>query len=185
MSFNIEDAEWMRLEPDDRALVKRKLEEDPAFSEVIAALKGLPAPQRTFMACFSRAHFDPVMARKLYKRLTGRVLSGRKLAQWMEDPAFKGAVAKTEELAARAVGVSPANVLSSLADIRRRNLGKDDRTAMIALELIGKHLRMWRSAEDQQAGGKQLPAFVVSVNIATPEPRPAVDVAFHEVKNSE
>jgi hypothetical protein len=177
----VDEWEWLRLSDDDRQLVRGKMMEDPAWGELITTLKALPAPQRSFLSVYSKSHFDMQTARARYRELTGRTLSTKKLNSWLQDANFQAAVAKSEELVAKAVGISQANVLSSLAEIRNRNMGADDRTAMIALELIGKHLKMWRPPEDQQAGGKQLPAFIVGVQISTPE-HSAVDVEFHEVK---
>jgi hypothetical protein len=142
--------DWLTIDepaPKARDLIKQ----DPQFSALVEHTKTLTAQQRNFLVCYSASHYDPVLACQRYAETFKRKLSPRKLAAWLrDDPNFGKAIAMREELAAKAAGVSAANVLDCLADIRRRNLGKDDRTAMIALELIGKHLKMFRAVEDTE-----------------------------------
>jgi hypothetical protein len=145
--------DWLKIEeptPKARDLVKQ----DPQFSALVEHTKTLTAQQRNFLVCYSASHYDPVLACKRYEEVFQRKLSQRKLAVWLrDDPNFGKAIQMREEMAARAAGVSAANVLDCLADIRRRNLGKDDRTAMQALELIGKHLKMFRVVEEERDRG--------------------------------
>ncbi|MGH9642360.1 MAG: hypothetical protein ACRD3Q_08025, partial [Terriglobales bacterium] len=112
------------------------------------------------------------------------------LMKWLQDdPNFGKAIQMREELAARAAGISAANVLDCLADIRRRNLGTDDRTAMIALEMIGKHLKMFRTHDDAPGSNRQLPAFVVGVQIQQTVQQPTdakvIDVQVTEVLSND
>lgn len=122
---------------------------DPEFKAMAEHTKKLTAQQRNFVACFAASHYDPVLACRKYKEQFGREMSPRRLAKWMQDePEFLTAITMRESIAARASGVSVANTLDCLADIRRRTLGVDDRACMQALELIGKHLKMFRVAEE-------------------------------------
>lgn len=160
------DLDWLDIEPDvtARDLVKQ----DPQFAALVEHTKTLTAQQRNFLVCYSASHYDPVLACKRYVDTFKRKLSTRKLAVWLrDDPNFGKAIQMREEIAAAAAGVSAANVLDCLADIRRRNLGKDDRAAMQALEMIGKHLRMFRPADETASTQRQLPAFIVGVQIQT------------------
>jgi hypothetical protein len=68
----------------------------------------------------------------------------------MADPDFVAAVTKREAIAARLHRVSAAQVLADLADIKRRNIGKNDRLALSALELISKALGMFQKDPDKQ-----------------------------------
>lgn len=148
------DTDWLDTEPPAKPTARDLVKADPAFAAMVEHTKGLPAAQRNFLLSFAASHYDPIAAREHYETTFGRKLSARTLSGWMrDDPEFNKAIAMREEIAARISGVSAASVLSSLADIKRRNLGKDDRTAMIALEMIGKHLRMFRIAEDEQQRG--------------------------------
>lgn len=183
----VSNEDWLDIgehAPTARDLVKQ----DPQFAELVEHTKTLTAQQRNFLVCYSASHYDPELACKRYAEVFNRKLTQRKLASWLrDDPNFGKAISMREEIAARACGVSPANVLSCLADIRRRNLGKDDRAAMQALEMIGKHLRMFK-VFDEAPANRQLPAFVVGVQIQQTAPAPPVDaitVKVTEVPPSE
>jgi hypothetical protein len=173
--------DWLNVEPETSA--RDLIKQDPAFSALVEHTKTLTAQQRNFLVCYSASHYDPVLACQRYAETFKRKLSPRKLASWLrDDPNFGKAIQMREEMAARAAGVSAANVLDCLADIRRRNLGKDDRAAMQALEMIGKHLRMFKT-EENTASQRQLPAFVVGINIqqSPAAPKDVIDVKVTEV----
>jgi len=158
--LNIDEPETTQPPPKSKArdLALR----DPKFGQAVECLKDLTQQQRNFIMCFARSHFDPVLACKDYAKTFGRELSPRRLSKWMQDDsAFLTAIVRFEEVAARAAGVSVANTLDCLADIRRRNLGIDDRACMQALELIGKHLKMFRVAEDMNPQRREGPGLVV------------------------
>lgn len=173
------DEDWLDIEP--RPTARDLIKQDPQFSELVEHTKSLTAQQRNFLVCYSASHYDPVLACRKYAEVFKRQLSQRKLAAWLrDDPNFGKAIQMREEMAAKAAGVSAANVLDCLADIRRRNLGTDDRAAMAALEMIGKHLRMFKT-EDAQTSQRQLPAFIVGVQIQQAAPVSAVNVQVTEV----
>lgn len=176
------DDDWLNIGDEPRETAKELALRDPQFSELVEHTKTLTAQQRNFLVCFSASHYDPVLAIERYRETFKRKLTQRRLASWLhDDPNFAKAIQMREEIAARAAGVSAANVLDCLADIRRRNLGKDDRCAMQALEMIGKHLKMFKVADETPGGQRNLPAFVVGVQIQTVQ-QPAVDVKVVEVK---
>lgn len=175
--------DWLNVEPETSA--RDLIKQDPQFSALVEHTKTLTAQQRNFLVCYSASHYDPVLACQRYLETFKRKLSAHKLAAWLrDDPNFGKAIQMREEMAARAAGVSAANVLDCLADIRRRNLGKDDRAAMQALEMIGKHLRMFRAA-DEAPSTRQLPAFVVGVQIQQTAPVDTVNVKVIEVPSNE
>jgi hypothetical protein len=148
--------DWLDIEPTPTA--RDLVKQDPQFAALVEHTKTLTPQQRNFLVCYSASHYDPVLACKRYAETFKRKISPRKLAAWLrDDPNFGRAISMREEIAARAAGVSVANVLDCLADIRRRNLGKDDRTAMIALEMIGKHLKMFKAVEDERQPGVTVP----------------------------
>ncbi len=179
--------DWLNIE-EPKTPARDLVKQDPAFMALVEHTKTLTAQQRNFLVCYSASHYDPVLACQRYAETFRRKLSPRKLASWLrDDPNFGKAIQMREELAARATGVSAANVLSCLADIRRRNLGKDDRAAMKALEMIGKHLRMFK-VFDEAPTNRQLPAFVVGVQIqqAAPAlPADAITVKVTEVPQND
>lgn len=160
------DDDWLNIDDEKHESAKELALRDPQFAALAEHTRTLTAQQRNFLVCYSASHYDPVLACERYRETFKRKLTPRKLASWLrDDPNFGRAIQMREELAARAAGVSAANVLSCLADIRRRNLGKDDRAAMQALELIGKHLRMFRIVEDQPSGAqREGPLLVVQIN---------------------
>jgi hypothetical protein len=178
--------DWLDIEPTVPA--RDLIKQDPAFHALTEHTKTLTAKQRNFLVCYSASHYNPVLACQKYLQTFKRKLSQRKLAAWLrDDPNFGKAIQMREEMAARAAGVSAANVLDCLADIRRRNLGTDDRAAMQALEMIGKHLRMFK-VEDAQSTQRQLPAFIVGVQIQQVQqhaPVEAINVKFKEVPSGQ
>lgn len=177
-----DNEDWLNIDDAPRESARELALRDPQFAELIEHTKTLTAQQRNFLVCFSASHYDPVLACERYRETFKRQLTPRKLASWLRDDAnFAKAIEMREEIAARACGVSPANVLSCLADIRRRNLGKDDRVALQALEAIGKHLKMFRAVDETPGGQRNLPAFVVGVQIQTAQP--PVEVTVVEVKH--
>ncbi|HEY2858792.1 MAG TPA: hypothetical protein VGJ21_10280 [Terracidiphilus sp.] len=176
---DVSNDDWLDIEPKPSA--RDLIKQDPQFSELVEHTKTLTAQQRNFLVCYSASHYDPVLACKKYLEVFKRKLSQRQLAAWLrDDPNFGKAIQMREEMAAKAAGVSAANVLDCLADIRRRNMGTDDRAAMQALEMIGKHLRMFRAA-DEAPSARQLPAFIVGVQIQQAAPVGAVNVQVTEV----
>jgi hypothetical protein len=177
------EPDWLSIEPATPA--RDLIKQDPQFQALTEHTKTLTAQQRNFLVCYSASHYDPVLACKRYEETFKRKLSQRKLAAWLrDDPNFGKAIQMREEMAARAAGVSAANVLDCLADIRRRNLGKDDRAAMQALEMIGKHLRMFKT-EDALPNQRQLPAFIVGVQIQQAAPVGAVNFNVTEVPSND
>jgi hypothetical protein len=178
------DDSWLDTEPAPPA--RDLITQDPQFQALTEHTKTLTAQQRNFLVCYGSSHYDPVLACERYERMFKRTLSQRKLVKWLrDDPNFGKAIQMREELAARAAGISAANVLDCLADIRRRNLGTDDRAAMQALEMIGKHLRMFK-VFDEAPGQRNLPAFVVGIQIQqTPAPGQVIDAKVIEVPSSE
>jgi hypothetical protein len=172
------DDNWLDISEEPKTPARDLIKQDPQFQELVEHTKTLTAQQRNFLVCYSASHYDPVLACQRYETKFKRSLSQRKLLKWLrDDPNFGKAIQMREEMAARAAGVSAANVLDCLADIRRRNLGKDDRAAMQALEMIGKHLRMFKT-EETASSQRQLPAFIINVGVQNnPAPQPAaIDV---------
>ncbi len=177
--------DWLDTEPGPKVPARELMKQDPQFSELVEHTKTLTAQQRNFLVCYSASHYDPVLACQRYEATFKRTLSPRRLTKWLhDDPNFGKAIQMREEMAARAAGVSAANVLDCLADIRRRNLGKDDRAAMQALEMIGKHLRMFKT-EETASNQRQLPAFIVNVGIQQTAPVEAINVKVTEVPSGD
>jgi hypothetical protein len=178
------DGNWLEID-EPKTSARDLIKQDPQFSALVEHTKTLTAQQRNFLVCYSASHYDPVLACQKYAETFKRKLSQRKLAVWLcDDPNFGKAIQMREEMAARAAGVNAANVLDCLADIRRRNLGKDDRAAMQALEMIGKHLRMFKT-EDAPTTNRQLPAFVVGIQIQQAAPVETISAKVIEVKQDE
>jgi hypothetical protein len=176
------DEDWLNIDDAQRENARELVLRDPQFAELSEHTKTLTAQQRNFLVCYSASHYDPELACKRYAEVFQRKLTPRKLTAWLrDDPNFAKAIAMREEIAARACGVSPANVLSCLADIRRRNLGKDDRLAMLALELIGKHLKMFRVVEEERERGAVPVGPGLNITFIHTGPAPSVHVAGNVV----
>ena len=184
--MKLSNDDWLDQDVEPTVPARDLIKQDPAFQALTEHTKTLTAQQRNFLVCYSASHYDPVLACHRYHETFKRKLSQRKLASWLrDDPSFGKAIQMREELAARAAGVSAANVLDCLADIRRRNLGTDDRAAMQALDMIGKHLRMFKT-EETQSTQRQLPAFIVGIQIQqAPAPAQVIDATVIEVKQDE
>ena len=198
----INNTDWLALEP-PKTPARERIKNDPKFREMVEHTKTLTAQQRNFIAAYAAAHYDPVLACKLYREKFGRDMSPKRLARWMqEDENFLQAIAMREEIAARATGASVARTVSMLQEISRRNfVGKpvldkddkpvldaegkpamatDDRAAMQALEMIGKHLKMFKPDEQAAPPPREGPGLVIQIN-AGPQQQPAIDVTPERV----
>src|SRR5271170_4043436 len=100
------DESWLDIEEPKQAPREMVLA-DPAFKAICEHTKKLTAQQRNFLACYAEAHYDPVLACRMYKLEFKRPMTPAKLAKWeKEDPDFMKAISMREELAIRAAGAT-------------------------------------------------------------------------------
>jgi hypothetical protein len=150
---------WLDIEP-NTALVER------SACDLVEALDKLTLSQRQFLDALVECQYDALEARKLCRDDKGRAVSTAQLTRWLSEPEFVAATAAREKVAAQLHGVSEANVLASLSDIRRRNqgAGKDgDRLALSALELLSKAIGLFQKDEDKKQDYRPGPALVIQV----------------------
>lgn len=167
-----DEYDWLDEKPARKQLVA-KLKGDPHYRELEGAfngIKGLTAPRKKlYLLCYLQAAYDPRQAAKLYEH---RIGEKPKLAQWRKDDAFKTAVELAESSVYRALGISVASVLAMTREaLDEARLTKDPQATARFLDMLGKHLKMWNSGEDQSA--REGPAL--NINIITPD-RPTIDV---------
>ena len=174
------EADWLDID-EPKQTTRELVLADPAMMAIQKHTKEkLTAQQRNFILCFAESHYDPVLACRMYKLQFKRPMTQTKLNKWMKDePEFMQAIVMREELAIRASGASVARVVSMYQEISRRNFERDtpetDRVAMSALEAVGKHVRMFKAHEDETTTRRQLPAFIVGVQVQT-NPNSTTDV---------
>jgi hypothetical protein len=155
---------WMDGEP--RTRVKALVESDPQFAAIVEHTKTLTAMQRNFLVVYASAHYDPQAARKLYETKYGRTLTAHKLNKWLaEDEQFRKAVTLREEMACRVLGISAAHVLARIKSVEQRAAADGKYNAQLnALEMMGKHLRMWGRDEGTTSAEREGPGLVIQIN---------------------
>jgi hypothetical protein len=116
---------------------------------LVEAVESLTVPQREFLECLVESRYDTVKARQTYRDTFGKALPTATLSAWMTEENFIKAVQVRESIAAKIHGVSLAAVYADLADIKRRNIGTNDRLALSALEMLAKALGAFKQAEER------------------------------------
>jgi hypothetical protein len=116
---------------------------------LVEAVEDLTVPQREFLECLVESRYDTVKARERYRDTFGRALPSAELQAWMTEEKFVRAVQVRETIAAKLHGVSVASVYADLADIKRRNMGVNDRLALTAIEMLSKALGMFKPDENK------------------------------------
>lgn len=190
--------DWKTMPVPESALPRQTVEAHPKFRAFVDALAQLKPKQRAFVRALPAAHYVPAAAARDLKARGMRGVSADSAARWMSQPEVKRAVDIYRELAGEFAGIDALSVMlrvSAWADYcmelvpaynrkgevigeRRR----DPANGLRALELLGKHTGAL-GRDDSAPAPRQLPAFIVGINIATPEPRPAIDVHVTEVRS--
>ena len=129
---------------------------------LVEAVEGLTVPQREFLECIVESRYDTVKAREMYRDVFGKTLPTATLQAWMTEENFIKAVQVRESIGAKLHGVSLASVYADLADIKRRNLGTNDRLALTAIEMLAKALGMFKQPEETPPA-RELPALVINL----------------------
>ena len=140
------EPEWLDIEPGKELTVA---EPEPKELEVLDALT---VDQRVFVEVLTYCRYNLPKAREIYRDKTDKALTLKTLTRWLVDPKFTAACAKLESLSAQLHGVSKAQVLADLAEIKTRNQGNGqtgDRLALTALEQISKCLGQYQRDEDK------------------------------------
>ncbi len=116
----------------------------------LEVLNALSVDQRAFAEVWTYCRFNTVKAREMYRDNTGKALPLRTMTRWWVDPIFLEACAKLESLSAKLHGVSKAQVLADLAEIKTRRQGTTetgDRLALEALTQISKCLGQYANED--------------------------------------
>lgn len=140
------DADWF----EDEESESKELAVAPS-KDLAAAVAKLSPTQTRFLDVFVESRYDAHRARELYAERYQKQIPVKMLSGWLRQAVFADAVVAREELAAKIHGISRAQILADLSDIKRRNIGggeRKDRLALSAIELIAKCLGEFKRDHD-------------------------------------
>lgn len=191
------DEDWLDISPPKLPAI---VDDDDKYRSMVAALKGCSPKQRLYISALQEACFDEDVARKALAD-KGTRISRQITRKWEAEPSFRRALSDAVEYTLAANAVSQVGVVAQLQRAVRVNGrtikcktedGQEyerfvDASALnTALDRLAKRLGMLKSDENP-SGLRNLPAFVVGVQIqqVAPAPKDAITVEVKEVKPSE
>lgn len=191
------DDNWLDISPPKLPAI---VNDESKYQGMVAALKRCSPKQRLYLNALQEACFDEDVARKALADKGTRV-SRYVIRKWEIEPAFTQALRDAVEYSLAANAVSQVGVVAQLQRAVRVNgsLVKcktedgaeyekfvDANALNTALDRLAKRLGMLKS--DEVSTSRNLPAFVVGVQIQQTAPLPAVDaitVKVTEVTSNE
>jgi hypothetical protein len=191
----------------DRAIV----ESNPRYLALVRAFEPLSPNQKSYVRALPAAHYVPAQALKALQA-AGMKISERTVYRWQTDPAVKQAVALYRELASDFAGIDALSVMLRVSawaayceelvpatdnngnpltvDGKPVLKKRDVANGLKALELLGKHTHAL-GKESETTTARQLPAFVVGINVQTPPGQAVtvdtkvIDATFKEVPSND
>jgi hypothetical protein len=191
-----EDNSWLEISPPKLPAI---VNDESKYQGMVAALKQCSPKQRAYLNALQEACFDEDVARKALADKGTRV-SRYTVRKWELEPSFTQALRDAVEYTLAANAVSQVGVVAQLQRAVRVNgaLVKcktehgveyekfvDAAALNTALDRLAKRLGMLKS--DEAPASRQLPAFVVGINIqqSPAAPKDVIDVKVTEVPSSE
>jgi hypothetical protein len=177
------------------------IEETPEYRRAVKAFSALPKNQQEFVRAMPAAHY--VAAKALANlKARGSTLSERTVYRWLADPKVKAAIDLQREVVGAFAGIDPLSVMlrvarwadycEELVPAVDNNGGqilingepvlkkRDVVNGLKALELLGKHTHALGPTADDAPTRRQLPAFIVGVQIQN---NPNADTTVKVVTN--
>jgi hypothetical protein len=199
------DHDWLNIDSPPVKIDRAVVEASPQYQALVKAFAPLSPSQRDYVRSLPEAHYVPARVLKNLQA-RGMKISPRTVYRWQTDPAVKYAVACYRELASEFAGIDALSVMLRVsawaeyceelvpmtdnnghpvldADGKPTLKKRDVANGLKALELLGRHTKaIGPESAGNTSNQRQLPAFVIGVNIQTAPTKPeAIDVQITEV----
>ncbi len=177
------DTDWLDISPPRLPAI---VNDESKYQGMVAALKLCSPKQRLYLNALQESCFDEDVARKTLADKGTRV-SRYAIRKWELEPCFTQALRDAVEYSLAANAVSQVGVVAQLQRAVRVNgaLVKcrtehgaeyekfvDAAALNTALDRLAKRLGMLKT--DEAPANRQLPAFVVGINVQTPPGHPVM-----------
>jgi hypothetical protein len=185
---NLDD--WMNIDQLPVVGIPRDVvEANPKYQALVAAFEDLTPKQQEFVRAMPAASYVAATCLK-HLQARGSSVSERTVYRWLSDEKVKRAIDLHRELAANFAGIDALSVMLRVSEwcayceelipttdnngnqilvdgkpvLRKRDVVN----GLKALELLGKHTHALGNDRDDAPIRRQLPAFIVGVQIQTP-----------------